>query len=154
MQATARRRSVVSATSTPRRRLIRSVRPTTMQTKPQTFDRRAFVLFCRNQQRFDTGARSLLFLFPYIAGMLLFAIPIRLLESHPAWAFLWFPAFFGYLILFPFLWMKFLVPKDQRHFLKCPVCLRPTAPPNRLVIIATSRCGHCGETILENLDET
>lgn len=123
---------------------------TDMQIKPQTFDRQAFLHFCQNQQRFDTGARPLLFLIPYVAGMLLFAIPIRLLDSHPAWAFVWFLAFFGYLILFPLLWMRALTPREQRHFLKCPACMKPTAPPNRLVIVATSKCGHCGETILEN----
>ena len=112
------------------------------------FNREAFMLFCRKQQRYETGLRSLVFLVPYMGGMLLFALPIQRVQAQPAWALLWFPAFFGYLILFPFVWMRFLVPKECRKYLKCPSCLKPTGSTNRMVIIATGKCGHCGEIVL------
>lgn len=118
----------------------------------QPFDRVAFLEHCRLQRSLDAGWRLGLFMVSYLGGMLLFALPIRSIEEQPALAWFWFPAFFGYLIVFPWIMQRCLVPRQHRgqrkHFRKCPCCGGSTQMGNALVIVATGRCGLCGEVIL------
>jgi ribosomal protein S27AE len=118
----------------------------------QPFDRKEFIRHCRQQRSLDGGWRLGVFMIAYLGGMLLFALPIRQIETQPAWAWLWFPAFFAYLIVFPLLVQRLLVSREQRErhrrFRKCPNCGGSTLLPNALVVVATGRCGLCGEVIL------
>ncbi len=118
----------------------------------QPFERAAFLEHCRLQRSLDAGWRLGLFMLCYLGGMLLFALPIRQIEAQPELAWFWFPAFFAYLIVFPWLFQRLLVPRAQRQrqqrFRKCPCCGGSTLMANALVIVATGRCGHCGEVIL------
>jgi hypothetical protein len=86
----------------------------------------------------------------YLVGMLLFALSIRQIEEQPAWA--WGAAFFGCLIVFPWLFQRCLLPRAQRQrqqrLCKCPCSAGSTLMANALVIVARGCCGHRGEVIL------
>jgi hypothetical protein len=110
----------------------------------ETWNREEYIAYWQKRG----GKREMLMLIPYILGMLCFLPFTHLLDKHPLGALVWFPLFFGYLIVFPFVWMRLTVGKPEKKFLKCPCCKRPAGGANRLVITATGKCGFCGETIL------
>jgi hypothetical protein len=121
----------------------------------QPFDRAAFMEYSRQQRSLNMGWRLGVFTLFYLGGMMLFVLPVQHLEQHPAWAWWWFPAFFAYLIGFPLIFQRCLVSRakweQQRRFRRCPSCSGPTQVTNAMVIIATGRCGYCGEVILSEV---
>jgi len=117
------------------------------------FDRGEFIRFW---ERRDKASKGGLFLISYLAGMGILSIPIMYFEKHPVIAIAWFPVFFGYLILFPYTWMRIFAGKANKHFLRCPRCRRLNTDrnTNRMIIVATGRCGFCGEEVFTQSPET
>ena len=113
-------------------------------------NRDEFIRYWRARDRAEQGVRGGLFLAAYLAGMLLFALPLRFFDfdKQPLAAIIWFPAFFSYLIIMPLGWQRFTSGRARREFHRCPSCQSPLRAPNRFVVCATNRCGFCGETIL------
>lgn len=120
-----------------------------MNTDYKKFNREAFIAFWQQKDADERGWRSWAFLAAYILGMLAFIPGVRHVEEHPEWAWVWFVLFFGYLFVAPLLWSKIFHKKQEKTFLKCPSCQRPVAGINRMIIVATGRCGLCGNEILE-----
>ena len=113
-------------------------------------NREDFIQYWMTRDRLEQGWGVLFFLVPYLAGIILFSLPIRYIEKDPVWAWVWFPAFFLYLLLLPLAWRRLRGPKLRSEFERCPCCKRRMLGANHLVTTATSNCGACGETILSD----
>lgn len=115
-------------------------------------NRHEFIQYWMKQDTSGNRRLELIFIAAYIGGMALFAIPLRMVDfnEHVPVAIGWFVAFFGYLIVFPFIGQRVLGGPQRAEFHRCPSCSKPLMGANRLVVVATSRCGICAETILED----
>jgi ribosomal protein S27AE len=120
-----------------------------MPVEHEKIKRTEFIAFWLKKEREDNGWRAWAFIALYVGSMLVFMPVIPLLDRHPERAWLWFVLFFAWLILSPFLWSRLVHKKVDRTFFKCPVCMRSTVGSNHLIIVATGKCGYCGEEILE-----
>lgn len=113
-------------------------------------DREEFIRYWIRHDPNITEWKGFLFISVYITGMILFVIPFKFFdpEDHLIITIMWFPLFFGYLILFPLLWEHVFVGKRDKRFLKCPRCGRSCRiKDNRMIMVATGRCGFCGEEV-------
>lgn len=108
-------------------------------------DRKAFMEFW--QKRYNLKS-AFVFLIVYVAGIIGFFLPAtEKMNGDPLFIIVWFVLFFSYLLGMPFLWCRILYGKPDPQFLRCPFCKNRLGRINKLVI-ATGKCGHCGNLIL------
>jgi hypothetical protein len=113
-------------------------------------DREEFIQYWNQQDKFVRGWRLILFIFLYLGGIILSAIIGKYFDSDKNFVVLtiWFFCFFCFLLLFPFLWQRIFSGKPNKRFMKCPNCNRSARQTyNRMIIIATGKCGYCGEEV-------
>ncbi len=95
----------------------------------------------------NNGKASVIFLVLYITGMMAFTPFIKIVEDNPIYGILWFILFFGYLIGFPYIWMKFKGVKPIK--LQCPTCESKLRGFQIQIAIASNNCPICGELIFK-----
>lgn len=118
--------------------------------KVKMIERQAFIEFW--QKRYNPKM-TFLFLVVYVAGIICCFLPAtKKMNEHPVFTVAWFVLFFAYLLGMPFLWNRIWYGRPNPQFLKCPVCKRPLGRIRQLVI-ATGKCGHCGNQILTECED-
>jgi len=114
--------------------------------KNTRIDRQAFIAFWQKRYNLKT---TFIFFILYAAGIVGCFLPAtKKINEHPLFAVAWFVLFFAYLLGAPYLWNRIIYGKADPQFLKCPFCKRSLGGSNRHTVIATGKCGHCGNHIL------
>ena len=103
----------------------------------------------KQQQIQSSGKNTFVFLFVYILGMLVIASLLAFMKGCPLYASIsiWLPVFFGYLLGFPFLWMKLKGIEPVK--LRCHSCESELKTFQIHIVMASKHCPICGEGILD-----
>ncbi len=113
-------------------------------------DRKAFIEYWQKRNK---PKAAFIFVIVYVAGIIGCFLPAtEKMNAHPLFVVAWFVLFFAYLLGMPLLWERILYGKPDTQFLKCPFCKKRLSRLIHLVI-ATGKCGHCGNQILTDCEE-
>lgn len=115
-------------------------------------NRHEFIQYWRERESPEREQVKLKWLFLYLVGLLPFVILHHVYDFNTdketgATVGL---VVLCYMIVAPLVWMHIFARPVRVEFHRCPSCSKMLVQANRMVVAATSRCGCCAETILED----
>lgn len=117
----------------------------------ELIDWKGFIEFW--QKRYNPKM-TFLFLVIYVAGIIFVFLPAtEKMNENPFFVVAWFVLFLTYLLAMPHLWNRIFYGKPDPQFLKCPFCKKPLGGNNRHTVVATGKCGYCGNQIVKDCEQ-